>query len=157
VPVPIFVKDAAERRYALINRAGENFWGVPREEMIGKTSYDMFAKADADLISARDDELVNSGELTYSEREMQTPRNGIRYASTRRLTVSDHDGKPQYLIGVLEDLTERRRLESERDRNREFLHQIIDNIPVSIIVKDARDRRIALINRATEEMWGFSR
>src|SRR5262249_40410817 len=34
-------------------------------------------------------------------------------------------------VSTHEDITERRRLEEDRDRNREFLHQIIDNIPIS--------------------------
>jgi len=157
VPVPIFVKDAGDRRYLLVNRASEKFWGIGRNEIIGRTAEELFPRQDAALIAAHDDESVKSGELDYAEREVLTPRNGVRFASSRRLTITGHDGKPQYLIGVLQDATERRLLEQERDRNREFLHQIIDNIPVSIIVKDARERRIALINRATEELWGVSR
>jgi diguanylate cyclase (GGDEF)-like protein/PAS domain S-box-containing protein len=157
VPVPVFVKDASDRRYVLINRAAETFWGIRREEMIGRTAYDMFPERDADLIVARDDELVRSGELNYGEREMQTPRNGIRFASSKRLTVSDCDGKPKYLIGVLEDATERRRLEGERDRSQTFLNTIIENVPAPIFVKEASSLRYVLVNRAGESFWGVSR
>ena len=38
VPAPIFVKEADERRYVLVNRAGEKFWGIARADMIGKTT-----------------------------------------------------------------------------------------------------------------------
>ena len=111
MPVPVFVKDASERRYVLVNRAAEKFWGVPSDEMIGRTAHELFPKQDADLIAARDDELMESGELHYGEREMRTPRNGVRFASSKRLIISDRNRRPQYLIGVLEDATERRRLE----------------------------------------------
>jgi diguanylate cyclase (GGDEF)-like protein/PAS domain S-box-containing protein len=157
VPVPVFVKDASERRYILINRAAERFWGVRREEMIGRNAYDMFPKQDADLIHERDDELVRSGELNYDEREMHTPHNGIRFASSKRLTVCDPDGKPKYLVGVLEDATERRRLERERDRTQAFLNTVIENVPVTIFVKDARTLTYVLVNRAAEQLWGISR
>jgi len=157
VPVPVFVKDARDRRYVLINRAAEKFWGIVRDEMIGRVASDMFSKQDADLIAARDDELVRSGELDYAEREMHTPRNGIRYASSKRLTISDRDGNPKYLIGVLEDATERRRLEGERDRSQTFLNTIIENVPVTIFAKEAREHRYVLVNRAAEELWGLPR
>jgi len=157
VPVPIFVKDAHERRYVLINRAAESFWGVRREDVIGKTAYDMFSKTDADLIAARDEELLTSGVMNYAEHEMHTPHNGTRFGSSKRLSVNDPDGKPKYLIGVIEDATERRRLERERDRSQAFLNTIIENVPAPIFVKEAESLRYVLINRAGESFWGVSR
>lgn len=44
-------------------------------------------------------------------------------------------------IATIEDITERRKLEQERDRNHAFLSQIIDHIPSQITVKGAHDRR----------------
>ena len=53
-------------------------------------------------------------------------------------------------VATIEDITERRNLEQERDRNYAFLRQIIDHIPSQITVKDARDRRYVLANRVAE-------
>ena len=60
-------------------------------------------------------------------------------------------------VATIEDITERRNLEQERDRNYAFLHQIIDHIPSQITVKDARDRRYVLVNRVAETQFGLSR
>jgi diguanylate cyclase (GGDEF)-like protein/PAS domain S-box-containing protein len=60
-------------------------------------------------------------------------------------------------VATIEDITERRRLEQERDRNYAFLHQIIDHIPTQITVKDARDRRYLLVNRVAEDQFGMPR
>jgi len=60
-------------------------------------------------------------------------------------------------VATMEEITERRTLERERDRNYAFLHQIIDHIPSQITVKDARDRRYLLVNRVTESQFGLSR
>ena len=59
-------------------------------------------------------------------------------------------------IATIEDITERRRLEQERDRNRAFLREIIDHIPTQITVKDARDRRYVLVNAVAEDQFGAS-
>ena len=53
-------------------------------------------------------------------------------------------------VATIEDITERRNLEQERDRNYAFLRQIIDHIPTQITVKDMRDRRYVLANRVAE-------
>ena len=47
-------------------------------------------------------------------------------------------------VATIEDITERRNLEQERDRNYAFLRQIIDHIPSQITVKDVRERRYLL-------------
>jgi diguanylate cyclase (GGDEF)-like protein/PAS domain S-box-containing protein len=107
-PVPIFVKEANERRYVLVNRAGEEFWGSSRAEMIGKTSYEVFPKEEADRITARDEELLQSDQPLFDERQIRTPRNGVRNIVSKRLIVHN-DGKPQFVVGVIEDVTERKR------------------------------------------------
>jgi diguanylate cyclase (GGDEF)-like protein/PAS domain S-box-containing protein len=60
-------------------------------------------------------------------------------------------------VATIEDITERRRVEQERDRNYAFLHQIIDHIPSQITVKDGRDRRYLLVNRVAEDQFGMPR
>ncbi|WFU16749.1 EAL domain-containing protein [Bradyrhizobium sp. CB3481] len=60
-------------------------------------------------------------------------------------------------IATMEDITERRNLEQERDRNYAFLSQIIDHIPSQITVKDVHDRRYLLVNRVAEAQFGISR
>ena len=60
-------------------------------------------------------------------------------------------------VATIEDITERRRLEQERDRNYAFLSQIIDHIPSQITVKDVHDRRYVLVNRVAETQFGSPR
>ncbi|WGR94506.1 EAL domain-containing protein [Bradyrhizobium sp. ISRA435] len=60
-------------------------------------------------------------------------------------------------VATLEDITERRNLEQERDRNNAFLREIVDHIPSQITVKDAHTRRYLLVNRVAETHFGTSR
>ncbi|RXT48765.1 diguanylate cyclase [Bradyrhizobium betae] len=59
-------------------------------------------------------------------------------------------------VATIEEITERRNLEQERDRNYMFLREIIDHIPSQITVKDAQTRQYLLINRTAEEQFGQS-
>jgi diguanylate cyclase (GGDEF)-like protein/PAS domain S-box-containing protein len=157
VPAPIFVKDAADRRYVLVNRAGEEFWGISRAEMIGKTSYEIFPRKEADLITARDDVLIHADQPCSDERQIATPSNGVRSIAARRMTIRGDDGKPRYLIGLINDITDRKQAEDKIRRTQIFLDTIIENVPSTIIVKDARDFRYLMINRAGEQLFGIPR
>jgi diguanylate cyclase (GGDEF)-like protein/PAS domain S-box-containing protein len=127
VPAPIFVKEASGLRYVLVNQAAENFLGLSRTKMIGKTSYEVFAKEEADLIAARNEQLLQSDQPIFDEREIRTPCNGIRTIVSKRLVVSDDDGKSRYVVGVIEDVTERKRAE---DRIAHLAHyDALTNLP----------------------------
>jgi PAS domain-containing protein len=58
-------------------------------------------------------------------------------------------------VATIEDITERRNVEQERDRNYAFLRQIIDHIPTQITVKDLRNGRYVLANRIAEAQFGL--
>ena len=73
------------------------------------------------------------------------------------LRVADHPMANGGWVATFEDITEQREAERERDRNREFLDQIIENVPVTIVVKDAATRKFILANRAAERLWSFDR
>jgi diguanylate cyclase (GGDEF)-like protein/PAS domain S-box-containing protein len=59
-------------------------------------------------------------------------------------------------VATIEDITDRRNVEQERDRNYAFLRQIIDHIPTQITVKDVRDGRYLLVNRVAETHFGLA-
>ena len=113
VPVPIYVKDARDLRYILINRAGEKHWGSGRGEMIGKTAQEIYPKKEGDLIAARDELVLRSQHMLVDERQIDIPSNGVRNIVSKKLVVSDDDGTARYLVSVVEDVTERRRSEEQ--------------------------------------------
>ncbi len=145
VPAPIFVKEASGLRYVLVNRAGENFWGVSRAKIIGKTSYEIFAKEEADLIAARDEQLLQSDQPFFDEREIRTPCNGVRSIVSKRLVVSDDDGKSRYVIGVIEDVTERKRAE---ERIAHLAHyDALTNLPNRILLCGRLEQELSHVRR----------
>jgi len=58
-----------------------------------------------------------------------------------------YEGRSAALVAV-HDVTSVRRADRQREQTERFLNAIIENIPVSIIVKEPHDRRYVLINRA---------
>ena len=52
--------------------------------------------------------------VDIEEEPIQTRDQGIRFLHTRKVPVLDSSGKPLYLLGISEDITERRQMENER-------------------------------------------
>jgi diguanylate cyclase (GGDEF)-like protein/PAS domain S-box-containing protein len=112
VPATIVVKNVHDRRYVLVNRAGERHFGVPVGEMVGKTAEEIFTPATATYIADSEERLIALGEdFLLDERAAETPGNGTRFVRSRRLPIVGEDGKPQYLLAVIEDITERQQAE----------------------------------------------
>ncbi len=113
IPATIFVKDVRERRYVFLNRAGENLFGVARGDMIGKRAGDVFSEEQAADFVARDDEAVRSNsKIVVEEHALETPHNGVRLVTTQVLGIAGKNGATEYILGVIEDVTERKRAEA---------------------------------------------
>ncbi len=109
----VFVKDAADLRFVRINRAGEELIGLSAAELIGKTDYDLFPPEEADFFTAKDRQVLASGQLLdIPEEPIDTPH-GRRILHARKIPVIDETGRPAYLLGISEDITERKQADDE--------------------------------------------
>jgi len=121
VPLMVFLKEAKELRFVVFNRAGEEMLGLRREEVLGRTDRDLFPPEQADLFNARDREVLQKDLLLDIPEESILTRHGERLLHTRKLCLKGADGATRFLLGLSEDITERRRAEQERDRLEEDL------------------------------------
>src|SRR5262245_3832117 len=158
VPALLLVKEPREQRYVLINRQAEEFFGISRDDMIGKTAYDIFPPDQADIMGRRDKEVLRSGvPMLVEDNRVETAAKGTRLVTSKRIAIRDDKGQPQYLLTVIEDVTDRKRQEDEVRRTREFLNTVVENVPATLVVRDARDGRYVLINRSGEDLYGVTR
>jgi diguanylate cyclase (GGDEF)-like protein/PAS domain S-box-containing protein len=110
MPAILFVKEPQEHRYVLINRAGEEFFGMPSEEIVGKTDFDLLSTDEASLSFVRDLEVLHGVQKhSLDEEAIETRNHGQRLIATRRLAIPGDDDQAQYLLGVAEDITERKK------------------------------------------------
>ena len=109
LPNMVFVKDAKELRFVRFNQAGEELLGTSREELIGKNDHDLFPKQEADFFVRKDREVLASGEVVdIPEEPIDTRANGSRLLHTRKIAIRDALGRPSYLLGISEDITDRK-------------------------------------------------
>jgi PAS domain S-box-containing protein len=111
IPAMVFVKDAEHLRFERFNRAGEELLGVSRQELLGKTDYDLFPKEQADFFVAKDRKVLEERRLVdIPDEPIETPH-GTRHLHTRKIPLLDEHGEPQHLLGISIDITEQRRAE----------------------------------------------
>jgi PAS domain S-box-containing protein len=124
IPLVIFVKDAKDLRFVRFNKAGEDLLGFSRDELLGKTDSDVFPPDVARFFREGDLRTLTSGNLLdIAEETIQTKDSGCRTLHTRKIPILDHEGQPLYLLGISEDITDRKRAESERTKLEEGLRQ----------------------------------
>jgi len=114
IPSMVFVKRADDQSYVLLNRAGEKILGYSREEMIGRTDDDFYDPIQAAIYHARDAEVIRSGDIKVIEEDLIPRKDGATaILRTKKIAILDADGRPEYLLGISEDIAERKRAEAQ--------------------------------------------
>jgi diguanylate cyclase (GGDEF)-like protein/PAS domain S-box-containing protein len=112
IPVAIVVKDAKTRRYMLVNRTFEAMLGLPRDQLLHRTVFDIHRTEDAQAIDQADTESLQQRDgVSYREIEVNTVVHGPRMQATHRMVIKGSQGEDKYLIAVIEDATERKMAE----------------------------------------------
>ena len=111
IPVSLMVQQISTGRYLFANRGAEVILGRKREDAIGLTVPEMLRPEEAKLIVSRDQAAIR-GRTPIAEEHPISTRDGLRLFLTRRVTVLDEAGEPQYLIKTHEDVTDRRQTEA---------------------------------------------
>ncbi|TGU74840.1 PAS domain-containing sensor histidine kinase [Geomonas terrae] len=113
IPAMVFAKDAVKLHFITINKYGEELLGFSRKEILGRSNHDLFPSEQADFFSAKDRETLESGELVEIPEEVISTAAGNRILHTKKIPLMDDQGKARYLLGIAEDITEKKQLEEK--------------------------------------------
>jgi PAS domain S-box-containing protein len=163
IPSPVFYKDASGR-YLGCNRAFEEFWGKRREEVIGKDVYETGPKELADKYAEMDQELFERPGSQMYEWQVQAADGSKKEVIFHKASFLDADGKVGGLIGVILDITERKRAEENLAASYEKLNRTLSGTVLALSATvETRDpytaghqRRVALLVDAISLETGFS-
>jgi PAS domain S-box-containing protein len=142
VPLMIFLKEAVDLRFVIFNRAGEELLGYDRKVLLGKNNLDLFPPEQAAHFMAKDREVLDgeSDILDIPEEPILTAKKGQRLLHTRKVCIKGADGATKYLLGISEDITERKRAEEELQRTLESLRKsFAATIQVMVAAVESRD------------------
>jgi len=123
IPLMLFVKDPQrDFCFTVWNSKTEELLGIPREEMLGKTDYDLLPADQVEAFRQADQAVLDSGRmLDIPEETVFSPVKGPVLLHTMKVPVPDDEGRPRFLLGISEDLTLFKRIEAELRRSQESL------------------------------------
>src|SRR6185369_6498859 len=119
-PAVIHVQDL-DGHFVLVNRKFEEVVGLRSQEILGKTSFDLFP-LNAAAYDAGDRQVIETGSASETE-EVLTTDCGDRVFLTTKSLLSDETGKPYALFGISAEITERKKAEADlREMQSELAH-----------------------------------
>ena len=150
IPNPIYYKDG-KGVYQGCNRAFEDCLGFSKEDIIGKTVYDIFPPQRAEVFDKADQELLNQPGVQVYETQINYVDKLSHTVLFCKATYEDTQGKLAGLVGTIIDITERKQAETERNHLMVELRQKNKELE-GIVYVASHDLRSPLVN-----VQGFSR
>ncbi|MFO7654004.1 MAG: PAS domain S-box protein [Candidatus Krumholzibacteriia bacterium] len=156
IPVRVFWKDR-DLRYLGCNRLFALDAGLlTPEEIVGSDDLELGWREDAEGYRSDDRIVLESEQPRVGYEETQTtPSGGRIWLRTSKLPLRDADGVVIGVLGVYEDITDRRRQQEALRRSEENLTITLNSIGDGVIATDA-DGRVTRMNPVAEQLTGWT-
>ena len=155
-PNLIFVKDEAGT-YRLVNKSVAEFHERSIEEVIGKTDFELNQDAEevARFIGEDREVLATGRDIFISEGKATTPGGVARWFQVTKRPLISEDGRIRQVLGIANDITERKRAEEALAAEKERLSVTLRSIGDGVIATDTSGR-VVLMNQVAEKLTGWT-
>jgi PAS domain S-box-containing protein len=150
----IYLKDT-DGRYMRVNRQFEQLFNVSKEEVTGKTDYDVFPRYMADAFRANDRHVLRA-QTPLELEEIAPHHDGNHTYISIKFPLFGADGNPYGVCGISTDITERKRVERNLKEGKDRVQEIIDAAHEAFVSMD-QSGVITTWNRAAEATFGWPR
>jgi len=152
IPVMIFQKNK-DGKTILTNQAFDNMIGLSKEEIIGKTTDELFPEHGKDMMKD-DQEVMELGKPKLDIIEHYDSPEGTRWARTGKAPIKDKEGNVVGLIGYAADITEQKQAE-EKIKHLTLVLRAIRNVNQLIAREKERDKLLKGACKSLTETRGF--
>ncbi|MBJ6123234.1 PAS domain S-box protein [Sphingomonas sp. BT553] len=153
-PAPALIIRIADRRYVLVNQGFLDLSGYTREQIIGKTLFDLDFLAEVDR-KAFVRECIADGK-PVPQLEAELPLAGgdktLVLLAGQPIEVANEN----CLLFTFADLEPRRRAEQALRSSERHFSSVFEMAPVAMVVTEGDDNRIVRVNEAFQALTGYS-
>lgn len=150
---PLFVKDD-QSRLILVNDAFCDLFSLSREQILGKTLAEDLPSEEMEIFFKIDAEVLSTGIENINEESLTIRDEETRIISTKKTRFIDDQGN-KYLIGLIRDISERKKAEIELKTAKEFSDKLIMSMQEGLIIVNL-EGEIIMVNDSFCEIVGYS-
>lgn len=130
IPHIIWVKEAQTRRFVRLNHAGKVWLDIEGDRVLGKTNQEILPADLATEFEQQEQEVLKQqNPLTISGILLKSPQFGKRWLDLHTLPIFDETGKVQYIVGILEDVSDRASYQKALQESETTTRALFDAIP----------------------------
>jgi PAS domain S-box-containing protein len=178
VPIRVFWKDRDCRYLGCNHLFAKDAGHTSPADIVGRTDENMGWAAQAAIYQADDQAVMASGQARLRFVEPQTtPDGNTIWLETSKLPLRNADGEVVGILGVYDDITERRNKDEELQQHRHHLEQLVgertaqlhaayrqlrdtqfamDSVGIGIHWVDATTAKLLDVNRYAAQLLGYS-
>jgi len=127
-------------------------------EEIPETTYENFLKAihpdDRDYVVGRVNACIEHDAPYEVEHRVVWPDGTVHWLFERGGLTRSADGRPLHMLGVVQDITARKRMELALTESEQLFREFAAHTEKVFWVRDLRSDRIIFVNSAYERIWG---
>ena len=121
----IFYKDR-ENHFVQVNTAFAEIMGLPKEQINGRSIFELYPKEEAEAFWSDDKQVITSGKAKVGIVEKMQSKKGQRWVQTDKIPYRDTEGNIIGVIGFSVDITERKKAEEALDEYRKNLEKLVE-------------------------------
>lgn len=144
-----------DRKILYVNPAHKKSFGYEPGELLGKESSILFPFDDPSGVSEKIYDAIQM--LGWEGERIGVRKNGQVFPVYEKISVvKDQNGSSVGIVSILEDITNRKRLEQALRESEERYRTLVDTANTAIIAVDEKGK-ITFINPAAEKLFDYSR
>ncbi len=150
---PVFVKDE-QSRILLVNDAFCSIFNIERDAVIGKTLAESVSAEERESFLQIDKHVLATGIENVNEETLTLAGEKSRTISTKKTRFIDVAGNI-FLIGIIRDVTERKKIDEEIRMAHQRLTTHLNNSPLAVVEWD-KDFFVAKWSAQAEKIFGWT-
>jgi PAS domain S-box-containing protein len=154
MPAALFIRDLQER-FLLVNQHTANDLGLTPEQMIGRTTTELYPPEMAELWEANTQQVIRSGQPMKFE-EISYQDGNLRFYLAIKFPLYDEQGTMYATCGITTDITERKQIEQALRESEEKFRQLTEHINQVFWMRDEHTGKLLYVSPAYERIWGQS-
>jgi PAS domain S-box-containing protein len=150
----VFFKDS-QGVYLGCNPEFARFVGRSREDIIGRTDYDLFPTEVADFFRENDRAMMASEASRHNEEWVDYPDGSRALVDTLKSPLKNTEGHVVGVLGVSRDITEREAAEAALKESEERYRVLFESSPDAVVIVDAESGTLLYGNAAAITLFGY--